>query len=182
MFTVSFFKNELYTGEGCVEMDIPWQLCRTIGPLTLHSQEIIVKMIPWALILTSRSCHISCIVLVPQRAPSDAASDFWRVQTSGHRESMTSCPAASVSSRRGLLDWYITPGKSDTSASLILKLEKKIISLIDRPPTVASETLEGMFLFNNSPNTQCRAPNSLATDFHWAVWHFNFFYQAKAWF
>ena len=21
-------------------MDIPWQLCRTIGPLTLHSQEI----------------------------------------------------------------------------------------------------------------------------------------------
>ncbi len=21
------------TGEGCVEMDIPWQLCRTIGPL-----------------------------------------------------------------------------------------------------------------------------------------------------
>ncbi len=22
-------------------MDIPWQLCRTIGPLTFHSQEII---------------------------------------------------------------------------------------------------------------------------------------------
>ncbi len=21
-------------------MDIPWQLCRTIGPLTLHSQEM----------------------------------------------------------------------------------------------------------------------------------------------
>ncbi len=27
------FYKELYTGEGCVEMDIPWQLCRTIGPL-----------------------------------------------------------------------------------------------------------------------------------------------------
>ncbi len=33
MFTVFFTKKELYTGEGCVEMDIPWQLCRTIGPL-----------------------------------------------------------------------------------------------------------------------------------------------------
>ncbi len=31
-----------HTGEGYVEMDIPWQLCRTIGLLTLHSQEIIV--------------------------------------------------------------------------------------------------------------------------------------------
>ncbi len=27
MFTV------VLLGEGCVEMDIPWQLCRTIGPL-----------------------------------------------------------------------------------------------------------------------------------------------------
>ncbi len=36
-----FYKEkELFTGEGCVEMDIPWKLCRTIGPLTLHSQEI----------------------------------------------------------------------------------------------------------------------------------------------
>ncbi len=26
-------KKELYTGEGCVEMDILWQICRTIGPL-----------------------------------------------------------------------------------------------------------------------------------------------------
>ncbi len=25
---------------GFVEMDIPWQLCQTIGPLTLHSQGI----------------------------------------------------------------------------------------------------------------------------------------------
>ena len=33
-------EKELYTGEGCVEMDIPWPLCRTIGPLTLHSQEM----------------------------------------------------------------------------------------------------------------------------------------------
>ncbi len=32
--------KELFTCEGCVEMDIQWQLCRTIGPLTLHSQEI----------------------------------------------------------------------------------------------------------------------------------------------
>ncbi len=29
-----------YTGEECVEMDIPWQLCWTMDPLTLHSQEI----------------------------------------------------------------------------------------------------------------------------------------------
>ncbi len=27
-----------HKGKGCVEMDNPWQLCRTIGPLTLHSQ------------------------------------------------------------------------------------------------------------------------------------------------
>ncbi len=42
MFTVFLFykEKELLTGEGCVEMDVPWQLCRTIGPLTLHSQEI----------------------------------------------------------------------------------------------------------------------------------------------
>ncbi len=42
MFTVFLFykEKELFTGEGCVEMDIPWRLCRTIGPLTLHSQEI----------------------------------------------------------------------------------------------------------------------------------------------
>ena len=26
-------EKELFTSEGCVEMDIPWQLCRTIGPL-----------------------------------------------------------------------------------------------------------------------------------------------------
>ncbi len=39
-FTVFFFKKELYTGEGCVEMDIPWQLCWTVDPLTLHSQEM----------------------------------------------------------------------------------------------------------------------------------------------
>ena len=32
--------KELITSEGCVEMDSPWQLCRTIGPLSLHSQEI----------------------------------------------------------------------------------------------------------------------------------------------
>ena len=36
-----FYKEkELFTGKGCVEMDIPWQLRRNIGPLTLHSQEI----------------------------------------------------------------------------------------------------------------------------------------------
>ena len=42
MFTVFLIykEKELLIGEGCVEMDIPWQLCRTIGPLTLHSQEI----------------------------------------------------------------------------------------------------------------------------------------------
>ncbi len=28
------------TSEGRVEIVIPWQLCRTIGPLTFHSQEI----------------------------------------------------------------------------------------------------------------------------------------------
>ncbi len=27
------FKKELRTSNVCVEMDIPWQLCRTIGPL-----------------------------------------------------------------------------------------------------------------------------------------------------
>ena len=42
MFTVFLFYKvkEILTGEGCVEMDIQWELCRTIGPLTLHSQEI----------------------------------------------------------------------------------------------------------------------------------------------
>ncbi len=43
-------------------------------------------------------------------------------------------------------------------------------------PTVAIETLEGMFLVNNSPNTQHRAPKPLAIDFYWAAWHLNFFY------
>ena len=35
MFTVFYFykEKELLTGKGFVEMDIPWQLCRTIGPL-----------------------------------------------------------------------------------------------------------------------------------------------------
>ena len=32
--------------------------------------------------------------------------------------------------------------------------------------TVASETLEGMFLANNSPNTQHRAPKPSAIDFY----------------
>ncbi len=32
--------KELLTGEGCVGVVIPWQLCRIIGPLTLHSQEM----------------------------------------------------------------------------------------------------------------------------------------------
>ena len=42
IFTVFLFykEKELLTGEECVEMDTPWQLCRTTGPLTLHSQEI----------------------------------------------------------------------------------------------------------------------------------------------
>ncbi len=42
MFTVFLFykEKELFTGEGCVGVVIPWQLCRTIGPLMLHSQEI----------------------------------------------------------------------------------------------------------------------------------------------
>ena len=31
-----FFKWELITSNRCVEMDIPWQLCRTIGPLLSH--------------------------------------------------------------------------------------------------------------------------------------------------
>ncbi len=35
MFTVFLFykEKEHLTGERCVEMDIRWQLCRTIGPL-----------------------------------------------------------------------------------------------------------------------------------------------------
>ncbi len=33
LLSFSVKKKEPYTGEGCVEMDIPWQLCRTIGPL-----------------------------------------------------------------------------------------------------------------------------------------------------
>ncbi len=43
MFTAFLFykEKERLTGEGCVGVVIPWQLCRTIGPLTLPSQEII---------------------------------------------------------------------------------------------------------------------------------------------
>ncbi len=37
----TFAGKELFTGKGCVGVVIPWQLCRTIGPLTLHSQEIL---------------------------------------------------------------------------------------------------------------------------------------------
>ncbi len=42
VYSLFSIKKELVTSEGCVEMDIPWQLCRTIGPLTFHSQEIIL--------------------------------------------------------------------------------------------------------------------------------------------
>ena len=37
-------------------------------------------------------------------------------------------------------------------------------------PTVASETLEGMFWVNNSPNTQHIAPKPSAIDFYIFVW------------
>ncbi len=42
MFIVFLFykEKELLTGEGCVGVVIPWQLCQAIGPLTLHSQEM----------------------------------------------------------------------------------------------------------------------------------------------
>ncbi len=45
-FTVFLFykgKKELFTGEGCDEMDIPWQLCRTIGPLLRDSPWQVLK-------------------------------------------------------------------------------------------------------------------------------------------
>ncbi len=42
-------EKEHLTGEGCVGMAIPWQLCRTIGPLTLRSQEM------FAILLKSRT-------------------------------------------------------------------------------------------------------------------------------
>ena len=35
-----FLWNTLVTGHRCVEVVILWQLCRTLGPLTFHSQEI----------------------------------------------------------------------------------------------------------------------------------------------
>ena len=39
-----FYKQkELFTGEGCVEMDNPWQLCRTIGPLLRDSPWQVLK-------------------------------------------------------------------------------------------------------------------------------------------
>ncbi len=43
MFTVFLFykEKERLRGEGCVGVDIPWKFCRTIGPLTLHSQETV---------------------------------------------------------------------------------------------------------------------------------------------
>ncbi len=40
LLSFSFIKK-LYTGKGCVEMDIPWQSCWTIGPLMLHSQDVL---------------------------------------------------------------------------------------------------------------------------------------------
>ncbi len=41
MFTVFFLlKEELITSEGHEEMDDPWPLCPTIGPLSFLSQEI----------------------------------------------------------------------------------------------------------------------------------------------
>ena len=37
VFSVFFWiKKELRTSEGCVEMDMPWQYCRTIGPLLVR--------------------------------------------------------------------------------------------------------------------------------------------------
>ncbi len=36
----SWAQKELITSHRCVEMVIPWQLCRTISSLTLHRQEI----------------------------------------------------------------------------------------------------------------------------------------------
>ncbi len=37
---IIYKEKEHLTGEGCVRVVIPWQLCRSIGPLTLHSQEM----------------------------------------------------------------------------------------------------------------------------------------------
>ncbi len=42
IITVLLQEKGLFTGEGCVGVVIPWQFCRTIGPLTLHSQEIML--------------------------------------------------------------------------------------------------------------------------------------------
>ncbi len=49
--------------------------------------------------------------------------------------------------------------ESDLGPLLVLGLE-----VIQSRTTVASETLEGMFLVNNSLNTQCRALKPLAMD------------------
>ncbi len=57
MFTVFLLlKNSYITSKGCVEMDIPWQLCWTIGPLTFYSQE---TSIGWALALANCNLRLS---------------------------------------------------------------------------------------------------------------------------
>ncbi len=40
LYIVLFLSFKTAVNEECEEMVIPWQLCRTIGPLTFHSQEI----------------------------------------------------------------------------------------------------------------------------------------------
>ncbi len=42
LFLTFPIKKELTASNRCVEMVVPWQLCRTIGSLTLHSQEKII--------------------------------------------------------------------------------------------------------------------------------------------
>ncbi len=47
--------------------------------------------------------------------------------------------------------------------------------------TVASETLESVFLLNNSMNIHHRTLEPLAMCFYWPVWHFNFFTFLTFW-
>ncbi len=58
---------------------------------------------------------------------------------------------------------------SNTLRSLKIQLKIAVHVTFANPlilSTADSETLEGMFLVNNSTNTQCRAPKPSAMDFY----------------
>ncbi len=67
-------KKELITIEGRVEMDDPWQLCRTIGPLLKHSQGGISVNRNWVPIKPPYPVMISVLIKKEKKTAAEGRS------------------------------------------------------------------------------------------------------------